>query len=136
MDISKSNTTNAASHTDFKARNAKASPSHDVGTVQQNSSPEPKKIDFRNVSANEINSLIKAGEEGLLGRPLMIPPNIINEYGQEYAANYKVDFLSQIEGQIGFKKSLGEDTTHLEAFLNTLKEIDGSIIPGNVNITA
>ena len=91
-------------------------------------------VDMRNVSLNEINQLIKNGEEGLLDVLPFIPPNIINQYGSEYAANVKVDFLGQIEKNIEFKKSRGEDTAFMEKVLENIKNIDGTKIPLKIDV--
>ena len=97
-------------------------------------SPPGKTVDMSNVSLNEINELIKSGAEGLLDViPFFIPPNIINEYGAEYAATIKVDALKQMEERIAFAESLGDDTTILKNVLNKLISLDGSELPHKIN---
>ena len=96
---------------------------------------QPKTVDMRNVSFNEINQLIKSG---VLGLGLLPPNSGQSVYGNspEDSANMKVDFLSQIEGHIKFKKSLGQDTSKLEGFLARLNEVNGMEIPSKIDVTA
>lgn len=96
---------------------------------------KPQTVDMRNVSLNEVNKLIKSGVMGLD----LLPPNSgdsVYENAPEDSANMKVDFLSQIEGHIQFKKSLGQDTSNLENFLARLNEINGMEMPSKIDVTA
>lgn len=85
----------------------------------------PRSIDMRNVSVNEINHLIRNGVDGLLDAMPFIPPNVINQYGSDAAANMKVDFMGQIESAIAFNKSINKPVDTLEEILGNLKKIDG-----------
>lgn len=103
-------------------------------SIDETSSPY-RTVDMRNVSLNEINELIRSGVDGLLDVVPFIRPNIINQYGSEYAANVKVDFLSQIETDIEFKKSRGEDTAFIEKVLENIQNIDGTKMPLKLDVT-
>jgi hypothetical protein len=94
-----------------------------------------KTVDMRNVSLSEINQLIRSGVDGLLDVVPFVSPSIINQYGPEYAANVKVDFLGQIESSIEFKNSRGEDTAFMEKVLENIKNIDGAKMPLKVDAT-
>jgi hypothetical protein len=104
--------------------------------LSKDTSSQPKTIDMRNVSLNEINKLIRSGVDGLLDMVPFVSPQIIDQYGSEYAANIKVDFLGQVEGNIKFKKSMGEDTSFLENVLANLNKIDGMEMPSKIDVTA
>jgi len=97
--------------------------------------PPPRNVDLRNVSINEINELIRSGVEGLLEVVPFISPQIVNQYGAERAANIKIDFLGQIERSIGYKKSIGQETEFLQELLETLKEIDGTKFPSQIDVS-
>ena len=120
-------------------QSGKSSPHH-TGNNQISSdgnvASSSKTIDMRSVSVNEINQLIKAGVDGLLDVVPVIPPDIINEYGSEYAANIKVDFLGQVESMIEFNKSINEPTEFLENVLANLKSIDGMELPSKISVLA
>lgn len=110
----------------------KTNPQTTVFTIEDSAETpnnEKRTVDMRNVSVNEINELIKAGVDGLLDVVPYIPPHIISEYGSEYAADIKVDFLGQMEARIEFAESRGEDTTFLEKVLANLEKIDGMEFP-------
>jgi hypothetical protein len=91
-------------------------------------------IDMKNISFNEINELIKSGVEGLLDIVPAIPVQVINQYGYEYAANVKIDYFSQVQGQIKFQKSTGRDTAYLERVMDNLKKLDGMKLPEKINL--
>ena len=98
-------------------------------TDVNDSSSSAKTIDMRNISLNEINALMKFGEDGILPIYPLIPPSIVDKYGPEYAANMKMDFLSQVENIIAFKKNAKEETKLEEMFLEKIKALNGMEIP-------
>ncbi|NOX75389.1 MAG: hypothetical protein GXP17_01930 [Gammaproteobacteria bacterium] len=106
-----------------------------IDSIGDTNSP-PKTVDMRNVSLNEINTLIRSGVEGLLDVIPFVPPNIINQKGAEYAANIKIDFLGQVEGIIEYNKSIGKDITFSQKILENLKNIDGMKLPLKINVVA
>lgn len=93
-------------------------------------------VDMSNVSLNEINSLIRSGVDGLLDMVPFISPNVINQFGGEYAAGIKVNFLGQIEDAIEYNNSMGKETAFLQKVLDNIKHIDGTILPYKVNVFA
>jgi len=95
---------------------------------------QPRVVDMKNISLNEINELIRSGVDGLLEMVPFISPLTVNQYGKEYAANIKIDFLAQVEGSIEFKRSIGKDTTLIEKVLDKLKSLDGTKMPENIDI--
>lgn len=135
MDIAKI----APNYAAAPAQSGKHSPSTTAPNsrgVRENTETIPQHIDMSNVSVNEINRLIRSGVDGLLDVVPMIPPNIINQYGSEYAANIKVDFIGQIETAIEFNKSINKPTGFMENVLENIKSIDGMAIPAEVNVFA
>jgi len=86
-------------------------------------------INMRNVSLNEINALVSSGAIELPEKIPFISPHIVEKYGAEGAANIKIDFLSQIETIIAFKKSVNEETKFEEMVLEKMKAIQGMEIP-------
>lgn len=90
-------------------------------------------VDLHNVSLNEINSLIKAGVDGLLDIAPMMHGNLFANADPQARADVKIDYLGQIEGAIAFDKSRGANTDFLESVLTRLKRIDGMPLPGGVD---
>ncbi|WGS85424.1 hypothetical protein [Methylomonas sp. UP202] len=90
-------------------------------------------VDLRNVSLNEINSLIKAGVDGLLDIAPMMHGNLFANADPQARADVKIDYLGQIEGAIAFDKSRGTNTDFLESVLTKLKRIDGMPLPGGLD---
>ncbi len=50
--------------------------------INQNNS-QPTKIDMRNISIDEINTLIKSGESALLDVVPFIPLNVLEQYNND-----------------------------------------------------
>ena len=85
------------------------------------------KIDMRNISIDEVNTLIKSGEVALLDVVPFISPNILQQYDYdpEKIGKIRVDLIGQVETSIEFKKSIGENTDFLDNVLNKLEKLDG-----------
>jgi hypothetical protein len=85
------------------------------------------KIDMRNISIDEVNTLIKSGESALLDVVPFIPPNILQQYdyNPEKIEGIRVDLIGQVETSIEFKKNRGENTDFLENVLKKFKDLDG-----------
>lgn len=98
--------------------------------------PLPENINLRNISVNEINELISAGHHSLIEVTPFISPTIINQYGEEYAKNLKIDYLEQIESSIAYKRSINEDASFLDKVLDALLEIQGKKFPSRVDTYA
>ena len=68
----------------FTATNARSGNTFPPNSTIENSisqkSTESTKIDMRNISIDEVNSLIKSGESALLDVVPFIPPNILQQY--------------------------------------------------------
>lgn len=96
-----------------------------------------KQVDLRDVSINEINSLIKSGKTELLEVVPFIPPHILKQYNYDPEAigNHRADLLGQVEKSIDFKKSIGENANFLEKVLENLKSIDGVYLTTKIDIT-
>ncbi|NTS78504.1 hypothetical protein HR060_16800 [Catenovulum sp. SM1970] len=94
--------------------------------TSQNDS-KAKKIDMRNISIDEVNTLIKSGETALLDVVPFISPNMLKQYDYdtEKIGKIRVDLIGQVETSIEFKKSIGENTEFLENVLNKFKNLDG-----------
>ena len=105
--------------------------------INQNNS-QPTKIDMRNISIDEINTLIKSGESALLDVVPFIPLNVLEQYNNdpEKIGKIKVDLIGQVEKSIDFKKSIGENTDFLSGVLNKFKDLDGKELNGKVDILA
>jgi len=87
-----------------KNKSASIQAASKVSNSTENTNSEPRTVDMRNVSLNEINELIKSGVDGLLDRVPFIAPHVIAQYGSEAAADIKLDFMGQIEAALEFKK--------------------------------
>lgn len=100
------------------------------------SSSQPRKVDMKNISLNEINELIKSGVDGLLDIAPAIPGMSIDgqDFDIEYAADVKIDLLGQIQGYIDFNKSIGESTAFAERVYDNLKKIDGTDMPKRFHV--
>lgn len=101
-----------------------------------NDSAQPKTIDMRNISLNEINTLIKAGVDGLLDILPAVPAALNSQNSDAFASDVKVDFIRQLEANIDFKKSMGENVDFLSQVLANIKSLDGMKFPLNINTTA
>lgn len=88
-----------------------------------------EEVNLRDISINEINTLIKAGYTEFLEVVPIISDKLINEYGRENTGQIKVDYLGQIESIINFRKSNNEDVSRYEILLAKLEKIDGSLMP-------
>ena len=84
------------------------------------------KIDMRNISIDEVNTLIKSGEAALLDVVPFISPNILQQYDYdpEKIGKIRVDLIGQVETSIEFKKSTGENTDFPENTLNKFEKLD------------
>lgn len=90
-------------------------------------------INMHDISLHEINTLIKAGVQGLLD---IVPATQSLLYGNlsEEDMHIKVDFLGQIQAHIDFKKSLGESTETLQKILENVRNIHGLTYPTKIDI--
>ena len=90
-------------------------------------------IDPNSISLNEVNALIKSGADQLLNVVPFISPNTISDIGTVAASELKVDLLHQVETKIAFKRSNGENTSHLEEVESTLSELRNQPFPKGVS---
>lgn len=90
-------------------------------------------INMHDISLHEINTLIKAGVQGLLD---IVPATQSLLYGNlsEEDMHIKVDFLGQIQAHIDFKQSLGESTETLQKILENVRNIHGLTYPTKIDI--
>ncbi|WP_392384306.1 hypothetical protein [Marinomonas primoryensis] len=81
--------------------------------ISENIGKSSKQVDFRDVSINEVNALIKSGKNELLDVVPFIPPHILEQYnyGPKSIKDHRVDLLGQVEKSIEFKRSIGESTS-------------------------
>lgn len=93
-----------------------------------------KTVDMHNISLNEINTLIKSGVDGLLDILPATPSPVYGELADD-AADVKTDFIGNLEGQIAFQKSQGEDTAFLEKVLNRINHLNGMKWPTTIDET-
>mgnify|MGYP006909079303 CR=1 FL=1 len=94
-------------------------------TKQTNST----KIDLHNISQNEVNELIRAGILDVDASTLiLIPDEVIQKYGKEYAGNIKVDLIKQTENIIAYNKSINVSTELAEIALARLNSVHGKDI--------
>lgn len=95
-----------------------------------------RQVDFRDVSINEINALIKSGKTELLDVVPFIPPHLLEQYNYdpESIGNHRVDLLGQVEKSIDFKKSIGENASFLEKVLENIKSIDSTYLITKVDV--
>lgn len=93
----------------------------------------PNTINMHDISLHEINTLIKAGVQGLLD---IVPATQSLLYGNmtEEEMHIKVDFLGQIQAHIDFKQSLGESTETLQKILENVRKIHGLTYPTKIDI--
>jgi len=100
--------------------------------------PQSKKIDMRNISIDEVNTLVKSGESALLDVIPFIPPSILQQYDydSEKVGKINVDLIGQVEASIKFKKSIGESTSFLEDVLNKFKDLDGKELNKKIDLLA
>jgi hypothetical protein len=117
-------------------QNARVLSNEDPVTASETA--EPRRIDLRNTTINEVNAMIKAGYSELLYAVPYISPQTLGEYNydSELIGEHKVNFIGQVETQIAFLKSRGEDAGSFENFLKDLLRIDGSTLPGEVDLDA
>jgi hypothetical protein len=118
----------------LSGKNMPVSTANESNDVSTDTHPRSKKIDMSNISLNEINALIKSGVSELLDVVPCIPLQVMKQ--PEYAANYKIDLLGQVEKTIAYNESIGEDTALLEKVLEKIKSIDGMELPASVDTTA
>ncbi len=109
-----------------------------IDEAAKNTETSSEQIDLRNVSVNEVNSLIKSGKTELLRVAPFIPPNVLEQYNynSEAIGEHRVDLLGQVETSIEFKKSLDEDTRFLQAVLDSFMKIDGTKFPEELDLVA
>lgn len=108
-------------------------PQIEKGRFRDTSEPAGKvQVNVRDISINEINTLIRAGNNELLDVVPFIPPHIIDQYSS--VEEHRVDLLGQVEKSIEFKKSAGEDVTFLNKVLENLKNIDGVHLPEKIDL--
>jgi hypothetical protein len=93
-----------------------------------------KVVNMRNVSLNEINELIKSGVDGLLDIVPYNPSQNVRYAGTDNAGSIKIDYISHVENQIKFQKSIGGDVAFLEKVLANIKEINGMEMPTKINL--
>jgi len=105
--------------------------------INQNST-QSTKIDMRDISIDEVNTLIKSGESPLLDVVPFIPPNILQQYDYdpEKIGKIRVDLIGQVEKSIEFKKSIGENTDFLEDVLKKFKDLDGTELNKKIDVLA
>lgn len=109
--------------------------------IENDASPNsshPTKIDMRNISIDEINTLIKSGESAFLDVAPFINPSTLQQYdtNPEKIGKIRVDLISQIEASIELKKSLGEGTDFLDNILKKFKDLDGTQLNKKINLFA
>ena len=106
-------------------------------SISQNDS-QSTKIDMRNISITDINTLIKSGETALLDVVPFIPPHILQQYDYdpEKIGKIKVDLIGQVETSIEFNKSIGENTAFLENILSQFKDLDGTNLFRKIDVLA
>jgi hypothetical protein len=105
--------------------------------AQQNA-PEPHRINLRNTNLNEINAMIRVGHDQLLYALPYLSPQVLEGYNHdpELVGEHQVDFIGQVESQIAYLKSRNEDASGDEHFLTQLQRIDGSPLPGEIDLEA
>jgi hypothetical protein len=96
------------------------------------------KIDMRNISIDDINTLIRSGESALLDVAPFIPPHILQQYDYdpEKIGKLNVDLIGQVETVIEFHKNIGENTDFLENVLSKFKDLDGSNLYRKIDVLA
>ena len=95
---------------------------------------QTRSIDMNNLGLNELNALIQAtGDERLLFR---LPHDTFKLVNGGYQGSQSTDFLSQVENEISFERSLGNKTTELESFLQVLKGYQGYPLQPSIDATA
>lgn len=106
--------------------------------AQEMASPPQRteKINMRNVSLNEINTLIKAGVDGLLDIMPAVPASVGQSIDDPSAATVKVDFIAQIEAQIAFHETRGERVDFLKQVLSHINALDGMPMPTSIDTRA
>ncbi len=100
----------------------------------QSGSSISKTVDMRNISLNEINTLIKSGVDGSLDILPAIPSPVYGKFA-DAAADVKTDFIGTLEGHIAFQKNRGEDTAILETVLSNIKHLNGMKWPATIDET-
>ena len=106
--------------------------------TSDNMATDAAKLNLRDVSIGEINTLIKSGNATLLDVLPFIPPHILEQKGYDPAlvGEHRINLLGQVEQSISFQQSIGKNTTLLEQTLEKLKKIDGSNLPQKIDATA
>lgn len=95
---------------------------------------EARSVDIKNMGLNELNALNQAtGDERLLFR---LPYDTFRLVNGEYQGSQSNDFLSQIEDEITFERSLGNKTTELDSFLAALKNYQGYPLQTSIDTKA
>ncbi|WP_125779518.1 hypothetical protein [Pseudoalteromonas rubra] len=91
-------------------------------------------VDMNRFGLNELNALIQAtGDERLLFR---LPHDTFKLVDGELQGSQGTGFLSQIEREIAFERSIGNDTQELESFLDVLKSYQGYPLQPGINTSA
>ncbi|MDQ7072875.1 MAG: hypothetical protein Q9N32_04410 [Gammaproteobacteria bacterium] len=106
-------------------------------SISQNNT-QSTKVDMKNISIHEVNTLIKSGESSLLDVVPFIPPNTLQQYdyNPEKIGTIRVDLIGQVETSIEFKRSIGESTDFLESVLKNFKALDGTELNKRIDVLA
>lgn len=106
-------------------------------SISQNNT-QSTKVDMRNISIHEVNTLIKSGESSLLDVVPFIPPNTLQQYSYdpEKIGTIRVDLIGQVETSIEFKKSMGESTDFLDRVLRNFEALDGTELNKRIDVLA
>ncbi|QTL35751.1 hypothetical protein [Pseudoalteromonas viridis] len=97
-------------------------------------SSEARAVDMNRFGLNELNALIQAtGDERLLFR---LPHDTFKLVDGELQGSQSTGFLSQIEREIAFERSIGKDTQELESFLDVLKGYQGYPLQPSIDAKA
>lgn len=121
------------------SKNAAAKAENDSAQISpDNMATNSAKLNLRDVSINEINTLIKSGNSTLLDVLPFVPPHILEQKGYDPAlvGEHRINLLGQVEQSISFQQSIGKNTTLLEQTLEKLKKINGSNLPQKIDATA
>lgn len=90
------------------------------------SSQQFMSVDMRNISLNEINSLIKAGYTELLDVVPFIPPHVLEQYqyDPERIGEHRFNLIEQAENIAAYKEHLGEDASFYRLYLDKIQALN------------